>query len=106
MKLKDIYNAEEYLKHGQYCHYEIYYTGGMCCNLFYPDQDCHKILDGWDDESKQDVVIVRTKVKGEKCFAILVFWIEDGAIDDARAFDDTAEKRAYLKKLFEKKEEE
>lgn len=106
MKLRDIYNAKQYLKKGQYCPYEIYYSGGMCCNLFYPNQDCYKILDGWDSESKQEVVIVRTEIRSEKCFAILVFWIEDGAIDDAMVFDDTVEKRAYLRKLFEKKEEE
>lgn len=101
MKLRDIYNAKQYLKKGKYCPYEIYHSDRMCWNLFYPDQDCYKILDGWDCELKQSVVIVRTEIKNTKCFAILVFWIKDGAIDDVRAFDDTVDKRAYLKWLFE-----
>lgn len=91
MKLKDTYNAEQYLKEDQYYPYEIYYIDDISYNLFYPNQNCEKILDGYDDELEQKVVLVRTKVRDTKCSAILVFWIKENLISDAKAFYETDE---------------
>lgn len=58
MKLKDIFDMEEYLAKRCYCPGEIYSFGGMFYRIFDAGAECTEIIKGFDERSQEECVVV------------------------------------------------
>lgn len=91
MKLKDIYNMEEYLQYECYCPGEIYSADGFFFQIFKADSKCKEIArfesnDNYFSKIPCVIVISRSEQDSNQ---ILFIMHEDKKIEDVIRFDAT-----------------
>ena len=91
MKLKDIFNMEEYLKNECYCPGEIYSIDGFFYQIFRSEAECETITESKEYDnflSKIPCKVVLAK-NTEEILQILIIMYEEEKIKDIIRFDAT-----------------